>query len=100
MQRWALTLAAYEYTLEYKEGSKHGNADALSRLPLPSTPKVTPREGEVVMLMEHMNGTPLQVKQIRDWTRRDPVLSRIQQWLLQGSWPTACTDPEFQPYVR
>lgn len=76
MQRWALTLAAYEYTLEYKEGSKHGNADALSRLPLPSTPKVTPREGEVVMLMEHMNGTPLQVKQIRDWTRRDYMYCR------------------------
>ncbi|KAJ8385583.1 hypothetical protein AAFF_G00184450 [Aldrovandia affinis] len=75
---------AYEYTLEYKEGSKHGNADALSRLPLPTMPVDTPREGEVVMLMEHMNGTPLQVKQIREWTRRDRVLSRVHQCLLQA----------------
>ncbi|KAJ8404479.1 hypothetical protein AAFF_G00337460 [Aldrovandia affinis] len=93
-------LAAYEYTLEYKEGSKHGNADALSRLPLPTMPVDTPHEGEVVMLMEHMNGTPLQVKQIREWTRRDRVLSRVHQWLLQGSWPRECTDPEVQPYMR
>ncbi|XP_062401725.1 LOW QUALITY PROTEIN: uncharacterized protein K02A2.6-like [Sardina pilchardus] len=100
MQRWALMLAAYEYTLEYKEGSRHGNADALSRLPLPSRPKATPQEEEVVMLMEHMNGTPVQVKQIRDWTRRDRILSRIQQWMRQGSWPVTCTDPELQPYVR
>lgn len=41
MQRWSLIFAAYEY----KEGSKHGNADALSRLPLPTTPITTPREG-------------------------------------------------------
>ncbi|KAJ8388189.1 hypothetical protein AAFF_G00136550 [Aldrovandia affinis] len=57
-------------------------------------PVATPREGEVVMLMEHMNGMPLQVKQIREWTRRDRVLSRVHQWLLQGSWPRECTDPE------
>ncbi|KAJ8385128.1 hypothetical protein AAFF_G00192690 [Aldrovandia affinis] len=48
-------------------------------------PGTTPCEGEVVMLMEHMNGTPLQVKQIREWTRRDRVLSRVHQWLLQAT---------------
>nr|XP_061834657.1 uncharacterized protein K02A2.6-like [Nerophis lumbriciformis] len=100
MQRWALLLAAYEYTLEYKEGSKHGNADALSRLPLPVMPSSTPREEEVTMLMEHMNGTPLQAKQIRDWTRRDPILSRVQQWLLHGSWPKVCADPRVKPYMK
>ena len=100
MQRWALTLAAYDYTLEYKEGSKHGNADALSRLPLPTAPSVTQQEGETVMLMEHMDGTPLQVKQIRDWTRRDRILSRVHQWLMQGSWPSVCDDPDMQPYMK
>ena len=35
IQRWALTLAAYNYTIKYKPGIEHGNADALSRLPLP-----------------------------------------------------------------
>ena len=35
VQRWALTLAAYEYDIQYKAGAMNGNADALSRLPLP-----------------------------------------------------------------
>ena len=40
IQRWALTLAAYNYTIKYKPGKEHCNADALSRLPLPVTPRM------------------------------------------------------------
>lgn len=100
MQR-SLILTAYEYTLEYKEGSKHGNTDALSRLPIPTAPSsATTQEGEKVMLMEHLNSTPLQVKQILDWTCRGRILSRVRQCLMQGSWPSVCSDPDMQPYMR
>ncbi|CAB1435234.1 unnamed protein product [Pleuronectes platessa] len=44
IQRWAVTLAAYEYTIFYKADRDHTNADALSRLPL----EVTLWNGEVV----------------------------------------------------
>lgn len=30
VQRWALTLAAYEYLIVHKAGTAHANADALS----------------------------------------------------------------------
>ena len=99
IQRWALTLEAYDYTLAYKEGSKHANADALSRLPLPDSPAVTPPAGDVILLLEHMDSTPVDVAQICTWTRQDPVLSRVHQWTLQG-WPGWLKDPEFQPYFR
>ena len=33
IQRWALTLASYEYEISYKAGQTNGNADGLSRLP-------------------------------------------------------------------
>jgi len=34
LQRYALFLAGFEYTIEYKNTTQHGNADGLSRLPL------------------------------------------------------------------
>ena len=32
LARWALTLSHYDYLIEYRQSTKHGNADALSRL--------------------------------------------------------------------
>ena len=37
LQRWSLLLGAYQYCIQYKAGSEHANADALSQLPLAST---------------------------------------------------------------
>ena len=59
IQKWALTLAAYEYTIKFKEGKKNCNADGLSRLPL------EPEPGEAVLLMEQVETMPITAKQIR-----------------------------------
>ncbi len=37
VQRWYDFLSAYTYTLEYRPGKANGNADLMSRLPLPAT---------------------------------------------------------------
>ena len=42
IQRWTLTLASFEYTLEFRTTSQHSNANALSRFPLPEAPTEVP----------------------------------------------------------
>ena len=96
IQRWALTLAAYEYTLLWRSTKQHENADAMSRLPLPEKPLKTPLPAELVLLMEHLEESPVTATQIRMWTRRDPLLSRVSRYLHEG-WPDQCDD-HLKPY--
>ena len=50
----------------HKSGSSHGNADALSRLPLPgSAPAVTPQPAETVLLFEELQNGPVTADQIK-----------------------------------
>ncbi|XP_067945058.1 uncharacterized protein [Watersipora subatra] len=39
LQRWALTLMAYQYDIRDKPTAQHGNADGVSRLPIGAGPK-------------------------------------------------------------
>ena len=59
IQRWALLLAAYDYELAHREGSKHGNADGLSRLPLSDTVVEVPVAGETILLIERLEALPV-----------------------------------------
>jgi hypothetical protein len=100
VQRWALTLAAYEYEIQYKAGAMDGNADALSRLPLPKMPEKPPTPRDTIKLVEPLEEIPLHSGQIRDWTRRDPVLAKVQQYTLEN-WPNnTCPSRELQPYFN
>ena len=98
IQRWALILGAYDYTISYKPGSKHANADSLSRLPLPKAPAEVPTPEEVVLLMETIQNSPVNAAQIRQWTDRDPLLSKVRKLILQGWKKTK--DNDLLPYFR
>ena len=41
---------------------------------------------ELVLLMEAMNDLPIKCENIKDWTRRDPLLSRVYRYVQHG-WP-------------
>ncbi|XP_063861687.1 uncharacterized protein LOC135101528 [Scylla paramamosain] len=82
IQRWALTLSAYEYTITHKPGKNIVHADGLSRLPLPEFPKVTPVPGDVVCVLERLDQTPVTSRELRQWTDKDSTLSKVQ--LLDG----------------
>ena len=83
-QRWALTLAAHNYSIEYKPGPEYANADALSRLPLPVSPQTTSLPAETVFAIELLNSTPVSLTEIRTGTRRDSILSQVMKYVQQG----------------
>ena len=84
IQRWALTLPMYEYTLAFKNTIQHSNADALSRLPLKETVEA-PLPQQTVSLLQFLDKVPVSASQICTWTRRDPVLSKVTEYI-QIKW--------------
>ena len=68
LQRWALTLSAYNYTIKYKSGKQQGYVDALSRFPLPDSPASTPTPAETVTEIEHLSTIPLTASKIAKQT--------------------------------
>ena len=99
VQRWALTLSGYQYSIVYQPGDKIGNADGLSRLPLPTATKDTPVPYDMILLMERLNASLVTAAQIRTWTEKDPTLAKVRKSVLQG-WPDGDMDEQMSPYAR
>ncbi len=98
VQRWALTLSAYEYEIEYRPSKDQANADGLSRLPLHLEPSQVPQPGDTVLLMERLESSPVTAAAIQAWTGKDLVLSKVRRHTLHG-WPGDTSD-ELTPYAR
>lgn len=99
MQRWALLLSAHDYTIQYKKGSSHANADGLSRLSLPHVHHETPGTVEVFYTAQ-LDTLPVGNSEIRCDTMSDHVLSHIQEMVSSGCFPAAKdTDEELSPFL-
>ena len=100
VQRWALALEAYRYSIQYCQWEDNVTADAVSRLPIETTPLDPPIPCEVIHLMEYLDASPTTSAQIETWTNHDPVLSKVREWLL-SSWPSQESgEDSFKPYER
>ena len=99
LQRWALTLSAYNYKIEYRTGTNNGNADALSRKPLVQTNLNAQIDGTInnVLNIETIPFTVTYDEIVRE-TRKDRILSVVYDSLLKGrEFPQSA---EFLPYQR
>ena len=106
IQRWALTLSAYQYTIRYKAGKHLTNADAFSRLPAPAT--TVDRQDmpeDLVQLINHfftcinhLFSTCISSANIKDWTTKDPSLSCVRKFVMTG-WPEDGLPTDYQPYT-
>lgn len=93
MQRWMLVLAAYRYKWVYRKGAQVANADALSRLPLPNDTD----ESDYVHFFSAVEAVPLSAKRISDETQKDPVLSKVLMYVLNG-WPSYVSEDNVAPF--
>lgn len=86
IQRWALTLSAYAYKIQFRKGSSNGNADACSRLPLQTRGKDPPVPMESVFLLSQLDDTPVTAHMLKVEVERDPVLNQLKSYI-QNGWP-------------
>lgn len=101
LQRWALLLSAYNYTLEYVTSKDHGKADALSRSPFVDSNQMSdPQEEETELstLLVDLATFPVTAKELAEETKKDKVLSKVYYSVLRNK--ILPEDPEYKPYRR
>lgn len=87
LQRWALLLAAHNYTIKYRPAADHGNADGLSRLPLHEQHK--DKQGTIdTFLINHLKCLPMCCADVKWETRSDCTLSQVMEMVSTARFPT------------
>ena len=90
LARWSLMLSQYDYTIEYRSTKQHGNADALSRLPVGPDLSFDGEEGDnnvdTVCTIRVINSQwqHHSRNQLKDATNRDPVLSEVKRYVREA----------------
>ena len=98
LQRYALFLAGFKYSIEYKNTTQHGNADGLSRLPLRKECNKEVADPVEIFQVSQLEALPVSADMIRQATQRDPILSRVLEYTKHG-WPPS-SEKELEPFNR
>lgn len=100
LQRWSLTLLAYNFVIEHKTSDKFGHADVLSRLIASQREPdssfviaaISSVEVEVRnLLADAIAVLPVNHQMIQKATSEDPVLSKVLHYIRE-SWPETIED--------
>ncbi|KAG7310777.1 hypothetical protein JYU34_003593 [Plutella xylostella] len=100
LQRWALTLSAYDFNIEYVSTDKN-TADCLSRM-------ISAHKSDSVKLGEQPEQTYLHFasdallldyNDLKKITQRDPLLSRVISYVKDG-WPKETEIKELKPFFN
>lgn len=93
LHRWAVILSNYSYRVVHRPGKSIGNADALSRLPLPDENRI-----EHMSVAEHNLQKYFGIDEIREQLSRDTILCKVVQYVKHG-WPQN-VESELKPYAK
>lgn len=84
MQRWALILSGFNYTIEYVKGIKN-EADSISRMPQKEFQSDNVENSYINFIEANEAGFKIDFKDISRETRRDPILSRVVDCISNGT---------------
>ena len=92
LQRYAITLMAYQFDIQYKPTKDHGNADGLSRLSTQQDvefDKIEDRENAEILcnIQEAVDGFPMTHEHVRSETFKDPALKSVISYIRHSNWP-------------
>lgn len=96
LQRWAIYMAGFSYTLNYRCNQQHLDCDALSRVPLEE--ELEESEDKLVHSLFLEEPQSLTAKDIRRATAKDPVLRQVQVYV-QSGWPHH-VEPIYSDFLR
>ena len=88
LQRWAITLSAYNYQIQFRSTKEHANADGLSRLPLNSPPGAEASRDAVCYNLGQIQALPVTAAKVGSCSRHDPQVSRVMHFTRCG-WPSS-----------
>ncbi|XP_067949444.1 uncharacterized protein [Watersipora subatra] len=96
LQKWALTLMAYQYDIRYKPTAQHGNADGLSKLPIGANPEFDhDEENESIeishTIQEELDHSPLDDEAVKQEAMKYTSLQIVKEWILNGLLPNKLT---------
>ena len=77
LQRWAITLSAYNYQIQFCITKEHANADGLSRLPLNSPPGAEASRDAACYNVGQIQALPVTAAKVGSCSRHDPQVSRV-----------------------
>lgn len=100
LQRWAITLLAYDFDIQYTSTTEIGHADVLSRL---ISNKAKPEEDIVIastqleadvynIFNDVDDAFPVNFKMIQQATIKCPILCKVSKYVDSNRWPTSKHD--------
>ena len=96
LQRWAVRLSAYSYTIEFRPTQQHSNADGLSQLPLNVVYASDSAPNPSCFNVKQIESLPVTATDLATATHTDPILSQVYASTQKG-WPTQ-VNIELQPF--
>ncbi|CAF3680882.1 unnamed protein product [Rotaria sordida] len=104
LQRWAIYLMGYNYTIRYKPTRSHANADALSRLPVGYDNSFIDNDADQIKYIQTqlIEQWPLKPTEIAPATSNDDTLKSVRHFTLT-KWPSSFSrskNPELIPYFN